>query len=141
MDRYEFFQLLEGSSGAREKIGRAYRNVVDTAKLGIDKLRGGRGSAVNTGSRGQALRAQRGIRSSIPDDRALIKHAGSNKRRNMAIGAASLAGVGLGARHIMKGRAAAAQAASRMRKLKIGGAVGAGLAGLTFLRRKDKKRK
>jgi hypothetical protein len=152
MDRYEFFQLLEGKGPRFPGLDRAQVAAQQAGKHGA-----GRFGQLAAGAK--ALGRQHGVR---------------GKHLKMAAG---LGAAALGARHVMNRRAAgraaqaaqaaqaasaarsAAEAAKPMNRLKAAGrgaisalkgnprralaagAAGAGLAGLTFLRRKDKKRK
>lgn len=140
MDRYTFFQLLEGGDkgkfAAMDNADRARR------ASGVPGL--GNEFRQNTKSR------FKGIAKDVRNFGRRVGRGIKGNAKAVGAGAAGIGALAMGGRAIMKRRAAAAQAAqaaqaaSRMRKLKIGGAagaVGAGLAGLTFLRRKDKKRK
>ncbi len=131
MDRYEFFQLLEGKGPRFPGLDRAQVAAQQAGKHGAGRF----GRAV---AGAKALGRQHGIRG---------KHVA-----RAAVGALGLGAAAMGARHVMKGRAArrAAQAAGRgafatlrgnPRRALAAGAAGAGLAGLTFLRRKDKDKK
>jgi hypothetical protein len=152
MDRYEFFQLLEGKGPRFPGLDRAQVAAQQAGKHGAGRF----GQAV---AGAKALGREHGVR---------------GKHLKMAAGALGLGAAAMGARHVMKGRAAgraaqaaqaaqatrsAAEAAKPMNRLKAAGrgalatlrgnprralaagAAGAGLAGLTFLRRKDKKRR
>lgn len=141
MDRYTFFQLLEGrDEGKFAAMGNA---AAARRASGVPGL--GNEFRQNTKSR---------LKGIAKDMRNFGRRVGRGIKGNakaVGAGVVSTGALAMGARHIMKRRAAAAQAAqaaqaaSRMRKLKIGGAigagVGAGVAGLTFLRRKDKDKK